>query len=98
MTKFIDWNNDSNQWKLDDIVEITSLVKKYCDAHGYKNVWVDEVEVELNDKNNRVNISISYINEHNCLFMQYLFIINGEIMDGHEFHKRRKDLYPDKFM
>lgn len=96
MTKFINWNHYDDQWKLDDIVEVVNLVKKYCDNHGYKNVRLSAVLTELDDKNDRKNVRIHYTDEHNNLVSQLLLIINGEIMDGDEFHERIKEFYPDK--
>jgi hypothetical protein len=95
MTKFTDWNDRLNLWILDDVAEIVRLVKDYCDAHGYKNVRLDEVETGFDDKNKRKDITIFYTDDYNCSMMQRLLILNGELIDGKEFHKRIKEFYPE---
>ena len=100
--KFMDWNDPLNRWSVDRVLDIVTKVKKYTDKHGIKNAELLSVEDSsyasslYPDNNDRVDIEIRYLNECNQLIMQKLFIMKGELIDGTEFHKRRREFYPEK--
>ena len=83
---FTDFGDKYNRWNLDTVLSVVSKVKLYCDNHHIYNA--DLVSVEHEQDCDRFNIRIRYGNEKG-LVEQILLIINGEIMDGEEFHRRR---------
>ncbi len=92
--KFINWDN--KEWELDKVAEIINKVKDYCDKKGIKASLYEVEDQSSNpgEKNERFDVEIRYFNEKNILIQQKLLILNGEVVDGKEFHKRFNEFYP----
>ena len=90
-TKFINWNRMDNLWNIDKMLAVLNAVKKYADKNEYENVRVREVEAEYDSPQDRINIDIEFCRKGtNWSISQHLIMINGELLDDKEFHKRKE--------
>ncbi len=95
-TEFINFESN-NYFTLETINEVVSKVKEYADKKGFKEVRLVEVEDNTwsDPVNQRFDITIRYHdNMPGSIEMQRkLLMLKGEVIDGEEFHKRRKEFY-----
>ncbi len=94
-TKFINWNNPDKSWPLDIVADIVSKIKGYADKESLENASILEVEDNTwsDPTNNRYDITIMFTKDgHIC--QQKLLFLNGELIDGEDFHKRFSEFYP----
>lgn len=94
--RFTNLEDPLNRWKLDTVALIVTKVQKYCVKHNLRNVILREVEDNRwsDPDNGRFDIEIIYENENGKLFEQKLLYLQGEIIDGKEFHERIEEFYP----
>lgn len=96
--KFINMADFYNRWSLETVRDIVVKVYNYAIVRkGLKNVELAGVE-DMNyypaEKNERYNIRIRYTGDDGQLWEQWLVMLNGEVLDGAEFHKRLQEFYP----
>lgn len=96
--KFINMADFYNRWSLETVRDIVDKVYNYAIRRkNLKNVELAEVE-NLNyypaEKNERYNIRIRHTDDGGRLWEQWLVMLNGELLDGEEFHKRIREFYP----
>lgn len=73
------------------IRHILDLLDDYMEGKPY---FIHEVRREdVNDKNNRIDIEISYQGENGLPVRQKLLILKDEVIDGATFHKRYSEWY-----
>lgn len=96
--KFVNYDDPLNRWKLDTVALIATKLQKYCMEKGLTNVVLHEVVDNRNDdpRNGRFDIQIRYIGESGYIIQQKLLYLQGEIIDGEEFHRRHDEFYPRK--
>ena len=63
---------------------------------GYMKVPYSIYEIrqdDINDPHGRIDIEVRFSDQNNNLIQQKLLILNDELIDGENFHKRYKEWY-----
>ena len=96
--KFVNFDDPLNRWTVDVVAEIATKVKSYCSKRGIKDAELHSVEDNTwsDARNQRFDIEIRYVDARNHLIQQKLLMLNGEVLDGKEFHKRFREFYPEE--
>ena len=97
--RFINLDDKLNRWSLDKVLEIAAAVKIYAEKHGLKDVELHEVEdlTYEDQRNQRYNIAIRYVNENNSLIQQHLLMLKGTVYNCDEVHAHCGEFWPDRF-
>ena len=101
-TKFINFgpqHKDQYGFYLNEMISILEKVKEYAARKDLEYVQVCEVEdCRWSDpRNKRFDVTILYLKrgygDNAGMIRQKLLILNGELLDGEEFHKRYNEFY-----
>ena len=79
------------QFTADKLRRILDLIDEYMKNVPY---IIHEIRQDnVADKHGRIDIEIRYVNKANCVIQQKLLILDDELIDGKEFHRRFKEWY-----
>ena len=92
--KFITWDN--KPFTLFEIADVCNKLSEYAKENiGTKNVHLGSIERSTDKINNRYDIELLYADPENGWdTRQKLLIMNGEVIDGIDFHRRFNEFYP----
>ncbi len=74
-----------------DFRHILDLIDEYVKS----NYRICEIRRDnIDDRNNRIDIEVEYLDSKGHLIHQKLLILNDELIDGKAFHERHDEWYP----
>lgn len=77
----------------DQMRHILDLIDGYMKVpYTIHDIYIDNVF----DKHGRVDITVEFYDQNSMLVQQKLLILDDELIDGPEFHRRYKTWYEDK--
>lgn len=74
---------------MDDLIDILQKFKTFFSAYEKNAEHISIISIESDDVNDRADLEVHFVLDGKPYYQKFLFI-NGEFLDGKEFHTRLK--------